>query len=380
RITLGASPYPQWVHDLESDRIVPYDTARLIEATRLTHVLGIVGRPGCPADVAPALQPVVQYWATACASAYARDPVDPKSHEALPYVMAMAEALGRPLTALPVYVFTPLALGSESLRCVFAAQARLSSVSVSSMPSLGLSAPIGLGDAFAVAAAEVIGAALVVEALTGLPTRWRVAVFPADLRALMMVFGSPENHLLQLASEEVDAYLHGRAWRPYAVNMHTNAKRPGAQASAEKASQMTSGALLGARHFYPAGTLSLDEAFSAEQLIYDVEIVAHVERLVRGVDASCDPNACVDVVREGLAARGFLGLEDTVARYRQVYWHPELFQRGSLASWMGRGAPRERDQAAARVGELLTQHDYELEPELRRELDAILARARERLG
>jgi trimethylamine--corrinoid protein Co-methyltransferase len=383
QIELSVLGYAQRVHDIETDEIVPFTTERLIEATKLVDVLSSRGvlwsPPGCPTDVAPPLQPIVQYWVAAVYSRHGRHPVDPKSVTGVPYVMEMAEVLGHPLRSLPVYVFSPLSLGGESFKCVLNFRERLSSVSVSDMPSVGCTVPINIGDAFAVCAAEVIGSAILVKEVTDLPVSWSFRPCPIDLHSMAMVLGSPEDFLLQLASSEVNAYFHGASWYPAARSVHTNAKLPGAQACAEKASLMTAGALLGARWFGFAGTLSLDEVFSPEQFLYDVEIKDHVQRIVAGIDGDCDPERCLRDVREALKERGFVALDTTLREYRNVYWFPKLFERQFLAAWQGEGSVTIRERAHEMVRELLDKHNYELEPELRSELDKILTRARAEL-
>lgn len=380
QIELSVSIYPQHFHDISTDKAVPFETERLIEATKLVDALSSRGvlssPPGCPVDVPPPLQPIVQYWVAATYSRHGRRPVDPKSSESLPYIMEMAEVLGNPLRQLPVYVFTPLTLGGESLRCVLKFRDRLSSVSVSDMSSLGCTAPMNIGDAFALSTAEVIGSAVLIGELIDLPVKWSVRLCPIDLRSMAMVLGSPEDFLLQLANAEVNAYFHGTRWYPAAGSIHTNAKLPGAQACAEKASLMTAGALLGARRFGVAGTLSLDEVFSPEQLLYDVEIKDHVQRLVRGIDGDCVPERCLKDVMEGVRQKTFVGLDTTLNAYRRVYWHPDLFERQFLAAWEGEGAKTIRQKTHAMIRELLSRHEYELEPEMRSELDKTLARAR----
>jgi trimethylamine:corrinoid methyltransferase-like protein len=295
----------------------------------------------------------------------------------MPYIMEMGEVLGNPLKALPIYVFSPLTLGGESLDCVMRFRDRLSSVNVSNMPSLGCTAPINVGDAFALAAAEVIGAAILLKEITDLPVGWGFGVFPIDLRTLAMVFGSPENFLLQLVTSEVRAYFHGTEWYPAAGNIHTIASFPGAQACAEKTSLMTAGALLGARSFGSVGLLSLDEVFSAEQLVYDLEIRDHTQRLVQGIDGDCDPERCLNDVMEGIQHKSFVPLESTVESYRQFYWHPELFNRQFFSA--SEGAKTDREKAHEMIRTLLSQHEYELKPELRSELDKIVTKAKAEL-
>ncbi|MEW6749430.1 MAG: trimethylamine methyltransferase family protein [Candidatus Latescibacterota bacterium] len=377
---LGVLPYPQWVHDLATDRLVPFTRQRLAQATRLLHGLGIPGVPGCPTDAAPALQPIEQYFISATQSRLGRLPVDPKSLESLPYVMEMAEVLGHPVRSLPVYVFSPLTLCGESLRCARAVRDRIAQVAVSDMAATGSSVPVRFAHALALAAAEVIGAAILVQEALELPVAWGIRVCPADLRSLAMVLGSPEDLLLALAGAEVDAFFHGTRWAPGAATLHTMAKMPGPQSCAEKASLMTAGALLGARHFGHAGALSLDETFSSEQLVYDVEVRDHVQRLLAGCAADMDVESCLAEAREGVQAGSFAGLESTAQAHRRVLWYPRLFERRFLAPWLAQGQPDARQRAHTLVAETLARHDFELDADLRHPLEGILARARQALG
>jgi len=383
QINISVSGYPQHVHDIETDKIVPFTTERLIEAAKLVDVLSSRGvsssPPGFPTDVPPPLQPVMQYWIAAVYSRQKHRARDAKSVESYPYVMDMAEVMGNPIGNLPIYVFSPLTLGGESLKCVLKFRERLSSFSVSDMPSIGCTAPINIGDAAALAAAEVIGSVILVREVVDLPVSWHIRLCSIDLHSMAMVLGSPEDFLLQLANPEINAYFHGTGWHQSFSYVHTNAKLPGPQACAEKASLMTAGALLGARSFGVAGTLSLDEVFSPEQLLYDVEIKDHVQRVVQGIDADCDPERCLRDVREAMENRLFAATNATVENYRDFYWFPKLFEREFLAAWQGEGSVTIREKAHEMIRELLSRYDYELDPKLRSDLDRILARAKSEL-
>jgi trimethylamine:corrinoid methyltransferase-like protein len=382
RISLYVSGYPQYIHDMETDKIVPYTTDKLIEATKLVHVLSssnvLSSPPGCPADVPPPLQPIMQYWIAAVYSKHGRRPVDPKSLESVPFVMEMSEALGNPIRHLPIYVFSPLSLGSESMKCALKFRDKLSAVGVSNMASVGCTLPINVGDACALSLAEVAGSAILVRELVDLPVSWSVRLCPIDMRSMAMVLGSPEDLLLQFVGAEINAYFHGKDWHPALSSIHSNAKIPGTQACIEKSSIMTVGALLGARGFGDAGTLSLDEVFSPEQLIYDVEIRDHVQRIVKGMSGDCDPERCLRDVRAGLERRNFVAIDTTLKDYHNFYWFPKLFERDLLSAWQDKGAVNIRTKARDMIRNLLSKYDYELEPHLRRNLDRILAQAKAR--
>ncbi len=370
--------YPTHVHDLGTDTVVPYTEARLIEAAKLVdsmreqRVIGHV--PGCPGDVPVHLQTILQYKIQAQYCREGSVPVDPKWVESLPYVMDMAEVLGRPVRSLPVYVVSPLTIGAESLASVLSVLDRLERIHTSNMSSVGATAPVRIADALALGVAEVMGSAIVLQAVTELPVSWSVAAMAFDLRGMAMSFGGPEDTLFRLACEELNAFCQGREPGPPQGAIRSQAKLPGSQAAAEKMAGMISGALMGARDFGGAGTISLDEVFSAEQLVIDCELRDYAERLVAGIDGDCDVEAALMEVTAGLD-RGFLALDTTLSRYREEYWLPRTLERRSLAGWLAAGAPDMRDRAKEMAWERVAKHDYELPSDLLREVNAIYARA-----
>ena len=375
--------YPTHVHDLETDTVVPYTEARLIEAAKLIDSLReerVIGHvPGCPGDVPTHLQPILQYKVQAHYCREGGAPIDPKWVESLPYVMDMAEVLGRPVRSLPVYVVSPLTIGAESLRSVLSVRDRLERVHTSNMSSVGATAPIRIADALALGVAEVMGSAIVLRAVTALPVDWSVAAMAFDLRGMAMSFGGPEDLLFRWACQELNAFCHGgEPGRPHSA-IRTQAKLPGLQAAAEKMGGMISGALMGGCDFDGAGTLSLDEVFSAEQLVIDCELRDYAQRLVAGIDGDCDPDAAVAEAASGLD-RGFLALDSTLSRYQDEYWLPSVLERRSLAGWLGAGAPDIGDRAKEIARERVAKHDYELPSDLLREVDAVYAKAKRDLA
>jgi trimethylamine--corrinoid protein Co-methyltransferase len=377
-IGLGVCQYASHVHDLSTDTLEPLTTDRLVEAAKFVDAMasrGVRGyAPGAPVDAAPELQPIVQYNIAAECCRDGRRPVEVRYPQSLPYVMDMAEALGHPYRWQPIYVVSPLTMGGDSFACALAEKDRLEGVGVSNMSSAGASAPVRIGDALAVGVAEVVGAGIVAREVIGLPVSWSIRVCPLDPRTMVLSLGSPEDALFGWASEEVNAFYQGREPGPPWGSLHSQAKLPNVQTGVERMAGMMASALFGTRFFTGAGRLSLDEVFSAEQLVIDCEMRDHVQRLIAGVDVECDVEACVAEAAAGTEG-GFLGLETTARAYRQTYWLTTLFERGSLAEWLaGDGADVSR-RAKDVARESLARHDYELAPDLRRELDRIHARA-----
>ena len=326
--------------------------------------------PGIPTDVHPDLQPLAQYRIAALYSRQGATPVDPTSAKTASFLFEMAEVMGSPIDGLPVYIPTPLRLGGESLDVVMGCLDRLEHIWVSSMPSTGTSAPVHPFGALALAAAEVIGGAIAVRILTGKPVGFGVNIFPSDLREGSMVFGSPENMLYQVLSNDFNRYY---GWQPGngPDNIHVMAKLPDCQSAAEKAAIMALGASLGTRHFSCAGTLSLDEIFSAEQLLVDCEIRDWVQRSLQGVWMG--EEAVVDWVSEiesGIVS-GFMGLDSTLDHYREHTWYPKRFVRGAIGPWLERGQPHLSATLRAEAARRIAAHHFEPDPIRRIEIERI---------
>lgn len=379
RLTLYVSTYSLYMHDVETDRVVPYTTQRLIEMCKLLDTLaddGVSGTPpGIPIEVHPDLQPVAQYRIAALHARQGAAPVDPTSAKTVNYLLDMAEVMERPIRSLPVFIPTPLRLGGESLDVVLACLDRLSHISVGSMPSTGATAPIHPFGALALAAGESMGGMVVMRILTGKPVSFGVAIFPFDLRAGAMVFGSPENLLFQMLCRDFNRF-YGWCWYPAPDNIYVMAAFPDTQSAAEKASIMALGAFLGARRFGAAGTLSQDDVFSPEQLLVDCEIRDWVQRAIQGVwmgEEGVDD--WVTEIRTGVQ-RSFMGLDSTLDNYKRHVWYPRRFERGAIGPWLAQGQPRLSDRLKDEVQKRVAAHDFELDADRRREIEHIYQAAR----
>jgi len=374
RLTLGISPYPLNVHDLRSGEVVPFTTERLIEMTRLVDSLtdqGVHGAPpGTPLDVPPDLQPIAQFRIAAIYARQGATAVDPTSPRTARFLFELSDVMGEPIRSLPVYMPTPLRLGGESLQVVLACLDRLEHISVSSMPAAGMSGPLQPFGSLALAAAETIGGAIAVQAMTGKPVLFFPAIFPADLRTGAMVFGSPENMLYHMLTADFNRfYGYPDGYAP--ENIHVLAKLPDGQSAAERAAILMTGAALGARHFMCAGVLSLDEIFSAEQLLLDCEIRDWAQHAIQGVWLGEEVvDDWVEEVRAGLM-QGYMKLDSTLDHYRQQTWYPRWFDRGKIGQWINQDRPSLSPRLRAEALRRIAAHTYELDGERRREIDRI---------
>lgn len=385
RLTLYIIPYAMNVQDLDTGQVVPYTTGRLVEMCKLVDSLageGVTGTPpGTPVDLPADLQPVAQYRIAALYARQNPTAVDPTSARSVHYILDMAEVMGHPVHSLPVYIPTPLRLGGESLEVVLACLDRLEQITVNSMPSTGTSAPIHPFGALALNAAETLGGMIALRIFTGKPVTAFFNIFPSNLRSGAMVFGSPENMLWHLLSMDFNCFYHGgQPGTGAPANIHVMSKLPDAQAAAEKAAIMALGAALGARGFGSAGLLSLDEIFSAEQLLLDCEIRDWVQRAIQGVwlgEEAVDD--WLEEVRAGVAG-SFMRLDSTLDHYRTQTWYPRWFTRDAIGSWLSEGQPQLGERLRAEARRRIAAHDFELDTDRRRAIERIFQAAKAAVG
>ncbi|HEY5582972.1 MAG TPA: trimethylamine methyltransferase family protein [Ruminiclostridium sp.] len=320
----------------EDGQILPFDTsaltsmAQFVEKCSQRYGFG-TGVPGYPCDVPPALESLIKYKIAAenCHDGW---PLEPTSMLAAKYMFEMAEIMEKPMRRLPVFIASPLCLGGDSFDIVFEYKEKLESVYVFSMPTLGVTTPLSVSMAFAMDLAEVLGGALLVHELTGLPVDIKPNVFPFDLRAFNIGFGSPEKFIFECMSADFSAQLLQTPLEYRSTNIHTWAKKAGIQAAVEKGTLMMAGAMNGARKFYSIGTLSLDEVFSPIQLILDLEIMQHVAKLIKGFEVEELPENFTSIIKEGLE-RGFISSDLTLDCHEDYIWYSKLFERTSFNKW-----------------------------------------------
>jgi len=77
-----------------------------------------------------------------------------------------------------------------------------------------------------------------------------------------------------------------------------------------------------------------------------------------------------------MAAGSFAGLDSTLGSYRDLYWHPAVFERAFLAGWRNKGERTAGENARDLIRESLKLHSFHLPDSDQKAIDAILARAR----
>lgn len=381
---LNLSQYTRYYHDPQTNDVDLFTTDHLIHSMKLVDVLSEenihVTPPGYPNDCHPDLQQVVQLWIALNYSSKGCQFFEPTSAKTFEHLLDMYEVFGKEKPVFPIWTISPLGIGGENMLPVLDHKDRLGSIRLKNFASVGGSAPINLGDAMAVSAAEVMGCALIAQAVTELPINWSIWICPVDFKTMAFSLGAPEDIFLQLAMAEVNSFLHGKRWSLPEGHFYTNAKLPGAQASAEKAAAMVSTALLGTRTYRIAGALSHDDIFSPEQFLYDIELRDAIQRMVEGMQGDLDPERCFRDVEEALEEGAFLGVSTTYDSFKSLYWEPKLYNRQFIEDWRRDRSTSEQNGINEQIKELVDKHRFELPMDQKREVDRILNIAKKTVG
>jgi len=379
-IWLAAGSHGRWWHDPDADRVRPVTLADVLTATKLIHGLRrqrVVGSTcGVPQDVPGPLQAATQTYVSL---RYAGRPVygPAQSAEQMRPILDLYEAAEQPCH-WSMHVISPLRLEGNELDIVRAVHDRLAGLHISSMPMCGATAPLFVPGGLIVGIAEVLGAYVLARLLwPDLPVTFSIALLCMDIKRGGMVYGSPEHNLAEIARMEVNRFYGVQETATRSIR--SMAKKPGVQASAERAASAVAGALAGSRMFSGAGLLSLDEVFSGLQLVIDCEIRDWAERFAAGVDF--DEEALGLAAIDQVAASGeFLSHEQTLAQYQRMYWAPKLFDYGMTSAWLEGSEEDALDRARQMLHQTVEDYAYVPPQDVGRQLEMTYARLCQQLS
>ena len=192
-----------------------------------------------------------------------------------------------------------------------------------------------------------------------------------------MIFAGPEQALMASAMTQIGKHYG----LPVYINAGlTDSKVPDAQAGLEAGITLVCGALAGADIFGHLGICGVDQAASLPMLLMQHEIVAYVERILRGFEVN-DDTLGLEVLREVGHDGSFLGHMHTVEHLRQELWFPRLLDREFWSNWVEQGAESMHERCVSAKEEILSDHAPEpLDDETARAVDGIVAAARRELG
>ena len=362
--------------------------ADVVEAAKLAEMLPMIGIAGAMSDPHE-LDP--SYRVVEVAAALLRTTTKPVTfwfHDraSTRCVVELFEAFAGSRDELakypPAYPFlepiSPLRFNTIGIDLLFETCKVPLPVPIGPMAQSGMSAPCTLAGTVAQETAEILAGVCVVELIQpGTPVCFGGIPHAFDMRTTQLIFSGPEQGLMAVACTEMGKHYG----LPVYINVGlTDSKTVDAQAGLECGASLLMGALAGADIFGHMGIAGVDQASDLRMLVWQDEVIAYVERIIRGFEIS-DDTLALDVIDDVGPGGTFIDQLHTLEHFRHELWQPTLLDRDYWPNWEDAGRPDTASRTRDRMEELLAAYVPTPVPdEVDREVDGILAKAREDLG
>lgn len=251
-------------------------------------------------------------------------------------------------------------------------------VTITPFTLMGAMTPVSLPAALAQQNAEALfGVVLTQLVKPGVPVMYGAFTSNVDMRSGAPAFGTPEN----TKANVIAGQLARRYRLPYRTS-NANASNAVDLQAAYETSMATWGAVLGGANliYHAAGWLEGGLTASYEKLILDVELLQNMMEFLKPIEWNADELG-FDAIRDVPPGGHFFGSSHTLERYEKAFYQPMLSDWRSYPNWELAGAK----DAAQRATDLWQQAlaEYEepvMDPAIREELEAYVAKRREEIG
>ncbi len=265
-------------------------------------------------------------------------------------VVGGADALRRnPLVAAYINVTTGLRHNREALEKLLYLSRKGLPFIYAPVSTSGVSSPVTVAGSIAIDNAGVL-AGLVLSQLVreGAPF-----IVPGvqhsvlDMRTMISTYVEAERGVAQALGQfyELPRFALGGA---------SEAKMVDQQAAAEAALTLLTETLAGGNIIHDLGYLESGLGSSLAQLVICDEIVGWIEGYVKPIEIT-DETLALDMIAEYSDEGPYLKSDHTRRHYRDR-WYPTLFERASYHTWMEKGGKSLGERAAARVDQILSEH------------------------
>ncbi len=255
-------------------------------------------------------------------------------------------------------IISPMRYGEDAFEVALACIRRgmpLNSVTAS---MTGATGPATLDGMLAASFAETLASLVMVNIFApGFPMIFSNWPFVIDLRTGAFCGGGGEISLLNAAS----AQLTNHIGLPSGVaSSMSDAKAVDAQMGMEKALSSLACGLSGANLVYEsAGMMASLLGVSFEAFIVDNEMLAHVQRMIRGIEVS-DETLAFETMKNVITGEGhFIGETQTMVSMERDYYYPLIGDRLEPTSWAEQGARDICQKANEQARNILETHKPE---------------------
>lgn len=379
---LVSGAYEQSVLDMETGGTRKATCRDLVELVKLADSYEMWGSaPVRPMDLSPPLAEIAMHkisWENSkrCNSILEANPKS--SVEVASYIYEMSQVADK-FFSIGIWITSPFSISPDDLKVLDHFVDRDVPLWVATMPIAGATAPIHMVGAYVQSLAELFAGYTMLKLLN--PRTYvycsiidSIRAYSFDMKYGNFVYGSPEDIWGTLLQVQLNRYYKIPV---IAKSLLTTSAFPDTQAAAEKAAHTILAAALGVDGYTNAGLLAIDDIYSAEQVVIDYEIVQYALQFLRGFDFSGETLSGEIIEQVVLEEGNFLSHESTLKHFRKAFWVPELFEHLTLRQWQDKGGKSIRQKARDIAKRRIEEHEFELVPEIQKELNRIYQRAKE---
>jgi trimethylamine--corrinoid protein Co-methyltransferase len=198
-----------------------------------------------------------------------------------------------------------------------------------------------------------------------------------DMKSGAPAFGTPEYTRAALAGGQ----LARRYGIPYRSSNANAANTVDAQAAYESEMSLW-GAVMGHANMvmHGAGWMEGGLCASFEKMVLDAELLQMMAEFLRPIEVD-DDTLAFEAIQEVGAGGHFFGTAHTLARYETAFYAPMISDWRNFESWQEAGSPDATRHANRVYKQILNEYQPPvLEPPIREELEAFVARRKEQGG
>lgn len=246
-----------------------------------------------------------------------------------------------------------------------------------SLPGAGGTAPATTAGVVLLASAEILAMLAMAQAVVpGTPVVACPIIFSTDMLTGRSLQSSVE--AFKAAAGTVQFIKAAFDLPTHNYGSGSDSPIPDGQSMSERAMLSMLMGLSGLDILGGAGQLEVATVLSPLQLIIDNEVIGMVRSLIKGIDMS-DDSLAWDVLSATKPGDHFLTSKHTLRHCRDVY-RPGVFARPTREAWDRQGRKDVMDRALEHYRKLMgKEHPYRCDPDLSREIDAIVAAADKQL-
>ncbi len=251
-------------------------------------------------------------------------------------------------------------------------------VTVTPFTLMGAMTPVTLPAALAQQNAEALFGVVLTQLVSpGAPVMYGSFTSNVDMKSGAPAFGTPENAKANI----VGGQLARRYGIPYRTS-NANASNVVDLQAAYETMMATWGAVLGGANivYHAAGWLEGGLTASYEKFVMDIEIIQNMMEFLKPIKFDTDELG-LDTIKSVPTGGHFFGVDHTMERYETAFYKPMLSDWQNYENWEAAGAKDALQRATEVWQQALREYQMpEMDPSVREELDAYIAKRKEEIG